>query len=419
MSINITHFRRLSKKRRDEKRYETKPIGSAIKFKRKELNMTLEEGATGICSVSYLSKLENNLIEPNIDFIEKLMKKFDISENSYNDLNNYIEDLDVLIKSMINQKKPYIDLSSSYKDRKDFQSLLIDIIHQSILKNDSNVLKSYSDIKSFIPNLNNLEYSLLILSLSDLLIRSDKFQDAYEILLFEPVTNKDSDMVPLLLKRNKLICSFHTNKISEIITHYQRYIDLLYQTQNYHLIHEISKMYVMYMTYYQSTDEIIGKLEYLNSFSESDKNTLLVKTYYFDQQYEKILEIMSNDSFENIESIMIYLMTLDILGKKNTIKEIIERTSKNRLNHSFNLLSTYLTYKYLENKNQTLDYLRREMITLKRYTDHYILLEYIMMDSQNIFSKNHYYKEASQITKELYPVLKNLRKGKNRIYDEG
>lgn len=32
---------------------------------KKTKNMTLNEGAEGICSISYLSKVENNLIEPS------------------------------------------------------------------------------------------------------------------------------------------------------------------------------------------------------------------------------------------------------------------------------------------------------------------------------------------------------------------
>ena len=44
------------------------------------MGMTLEEGAAGICSISYLSKLENNQIEPNLDFVDQLVERFDIKE---------------------------------------------------------------------------------------------------------------------------------------------------------------------------------------------------------------------------------------------------------------------------------------------------------------------------------------------------
>ena len=71
--MNIIVFRRLVRSRKECKLYETKPIGSAIKFKRKAMNMTLEEGSEGICSVSYLSKIENNFGLPPISEFEKLI----------------------------------------------------------------------------------------------------------------------------------------------------------------------------------------------------------------------------------------------------------------------------------------------------------------------------------------------------------
>ena len=69
MNMNLMHIKKQVRNRKEQKIYESKPIGSAIKFKRKEMNMTLEEGAEGICSVSYLSKLENNLIEAGVRFV--------------------------------------------------------------------------------------------------------------------------------------------------------------------------------------------------------------------------------------------------------------------------------------------------------------------------------------------------------------
>jgi HTH-type transcriptional regulator, quorum sensing regulator NprR len=418
MSISMTQFKRLSKKRKDEKNYEVKPIGSAIKFRRRELKMTLEEGADGICSISYLSKLENNLIEPNLDFVDQLIKRFDINENSYIEFDHYLDDLKLLLSSKLQQKRPFIDLTMSYSERKDYQSLLIQLSYYSLIENDIEAIKAYSDIKTFIPNLNHYEYSILLLSLSDVLIRGDKFQDAYELLLFEPTSNKDLEPVSILIKRNKLICAFNTNKISEIITYYQDYIDLLYLSQNYHLIHEINKKYILYMAYYQAPEQIMKKLNYLNSFSDSDKNALLVKTYYFDHQYEKVLEIMSQDNLENKDSIMYYLMSLDTLKNKTKIKEVISKLDFKLLCYSTKSFIMFLENKYANDQTQILNYLRRELIGLKKYTDHYILLEYLMMDAQNIFALHHHYKEASQITKDLIPVLKNLRKEKTMKNDE-
>ena len=57
-------------------------IGSLIKRKRKELNVTQDEISKGICSISYLSKIENNQIVPSDFYVREIMDKLDIDEGN-------------------------------------------------------------------------------------------------------------------------------------------------------------------------------------------------------------------------------------------------------------------------------------------------------------------------------------------------
>ena len=58
-------------------------IGSFIKKKRKELNVTQDVISNGICSISYLSKIENNQIIPNKYYVKEIMGKLDVEESFY------------------------------------------------------------------------------------------------------------------------------------------------------------------------------------------------------------------------------------------------------------------------------------------------------------------------------------------------
>ncbi len=63
--------------------YEYQDVGSLIKEKRKELKLTQETISNGICSISYLSKIENNQIMPNEYFVREIMTKLDVEESRY------------------------------------------------------------------------------------------------------------------------------------------------------------------------------------------------------------------------------------------------------------------------------------------------------------------------------------------------
>lgn len=57
-----------------------KDMGNFIKKSRKELNITQEELCDGICSISYLSKIENNQIVPNEFYVREIMEKLNVDE---------------------------------------------------------------------------------------------------------------------------------------------------------------------------------------------------------------------------------------------------------------------------------------------------------------------------------------------------
>ena len=55
-----------------------KKYGVLLKRKRIEKKYTLEEVAQGVCAVSYLSRIENNLVDVEESYYQSLFKKFDI-----------------------------------------------------------------------------------------------------------------------------------------------------------------------------------------------------------------------------------------------------------------------------------------------------------------------------------------------------
>lgn len=58
-------------------------VGSFIKKRRKEMRMTQGELARGTCSFSYLSKLENNQINPNTMFVRELLDKLEVDKSVF------------------------------------------------------------------------------------------------------------------------------------------------------------------------------------------------------------------------------------------------------------------------------------------------------------------------------------------------
>ena len=80
MEFNVYTMKHFTKQRKHLMESNYQSFGAAIKRKRLERNMTLEESAENICSISYLSKIENSLIEPSPKYFYLLKERFDLND---------------------------------------------------------------------------------------------------------------------------------------------------------------------------------------------------------------------------------------------------------------------------------------------------------------------------------------------------
>lgn len=113
---------------------QQKEIAKILKSKRIEQKLNLEELSEGICSVSYLSRMENGYVKLQEPYVKQLFEKLNIN---YDDLKKSRQTnlfLDVVKKNLLNQKNDYQKLiekivsSNHYLDVEQELILLYDAI---------------------------------------------------------------------------------------------------------------------------------------------------------------------------------------------------------------------------------------------------------------------------------------------------
>ncbi|MBE0701153.1 MAG: helix-turn-helix transcriptional regulator, partial [Acholeplasmataceae bacterium] len=137
-----------------------KPLGSAIKFRRKELKMTLEEGAEGICSVSYLSKVENNLIKVSGRFSDLLINRFKLKDLYGENQEIFEKHKNDIILHLINRLKMNENLANEYKNRVDYQALLIKMGYHIINGDVEKATEFYPNLRVYCVRLSNEELAM-------------------------------------------------------------------------------------------------------------------------------------------------------------------------------------------------------------------------------------------------------------------
>jgi transcriptional regulator with XRE-family HTH domain len=377
----MIYFSKQIKRRRHEKPYETKPIGSAIKVKRKELKMTLEESAEGICSISYLSKLENNLIEPNEVFVKQLKERLNLKDELEIDSSVYKNDLNEILECFLTDQ-------------------MMDI----------NLLTAYEQIKIFIPNLNDFETAMLSLALSHTLYQMEHYQNAYHILKIGASHAIKSEALNILLMKWTLLCAFKMRRLSDMTSLYNQFLIISTEKQYFKLLQDVNLEYYKLNSIYEEPEKVKMMMKEIRALSKEEKDLIYAKSLFAKRQYEKLYPLSKAYQMLNPEWLSIHIICLDALNKEIELIKLIDRNELfNHLNETNTLLIKHIKIKYKKDKNELLRYLRNELLSNRLMTDNYDTVEYLMTDASQLFSNHQFYKEANQISHEMGITLKSLK----------
>lgn len=376
---------------------EKSPIGSKLKYKRRQLNLTLEEGSQDICSVSYLSKVENNLIKPTkryvsllkekyqMDFIDEDQKTFECELENL--LYDYYFDISYESKKM---DKPY----------EDYQQFLKHFAYYMMSDQHDIALKLFHDLVLFIPNMPTRSFNFLLILTSRLLYEDLRFSDAKDMLHY--MTIDDDEIVYLIQQKWLLKIASKLNTILRFEAIYDEYKERLIKLQYFNEIPEI---------------ELERKLLFKNisthDINQLDQNNtkliiIAIKGLFESQLHQKVIEIAPK-FMKNPDILVYYLRSLEILNETKALKNIMREINAVPSDYkTANLIFNHLKHKHLCSNNEQLEYMRTEILSLKHLTDEVNVLNYFMHDAFELFRKNFYYKEASDIMSKYLPKIKQL-----------
>lgn len=399
MNVNMPLILKWIKKRKEMKLYEMKPIGSAIRLKRKSMNMTLEEGAEGICSISYLSKIENNMIELSDQFVDQLMERFQMKPQPVNNDEMYQSHLKLLIKAMIHGEIPTLDILKMYQNREDHQSYLIGFImyhltHKTELRN-----RSFDQLKIFIPNMSHHELALTLIILGRYFISIEKYQDAASITAMAPEDPLLSIELSMLLKHTKLIASMRMHRFIDVVDSMNPFMQQAMHLHYYQMMSEVKKEYYCLCAFYANPRHMDQTMQAMSSMKDDEKDYINALTHYGNALYHEVLRFALPYLTHSANFMILYLIALDELGEAaKLIQTIAHMPEKMELTDGLKRVRTHLYYKHHPDRLETLSYLRREILGIKSLPDDYIISVFLKKDSTSLFSKYQHYKESTQVT---------------------
>lgn len=374
-----------------------------IKNERIKRNQTLENMAKGICSVSYLSKLENNAIKPSEDYVKALLERVDVK---YEDINNqnFDEELNTAIKFYFYQENQKIKELYEKIQNNHFDSR-IEMIKCLMLLNEN----KYEEFKKIISNLDEIKNTfvgrqavILVYLVSEYYIKQSQYGMAYYYLMCLKRIDINSYELKKLIDESKLLAAFHLNKFNEV---YQSYLTIKSEeVLGYPRCRKIKNSLIMKMISGFSNENDIEEIENLLSTEKwiiEDEKTYyyVLLNFAYMKEYQKVIDIVEeNGLFQKDYFLALYGYSIDQLNneeKKQIFLEKVECLNEIDISKIHLTYLNYLKIKFIDEKSYSLfEYLRYEAIPYMNTHQHILYNESYNKKYVDLLMKLSRYKDA-------------------------
>lgn len=418
--MSISSLKNRVNKRVELEKYKSdfSDIGSFIKRKRKELNVTQDEISNGICSISYLSKIENNQIVPKDFYVKEIMDRLDVEDDVYTKSIKDKEYVDATLKAFF-----YLDdeaMINIYEEVKDIEhNVIINLCKLGYtvyfnLEDDNQYVMMLEHLAN---NMTNIELKTYLYFSTLFFIQHEKYKVALELILLNNKVSGDNSMLEGMfyelsyyVKQRLLI----KNCASE---DYQHAMNIYNRNHNVKRIMSLA----IYKAYYLTKENPRKAMRILNTIKVNQLNKELKDLFYIIKSEVLFnLENYKDSSFylKNISDTSDYYlkkMTLliRICQKENdfetieNIKEIVKSYKPKKTE-----LRNKIHYHFLvqEDKEDQKEYLRDVAIPFSIKIEDYDSLDNYTNEVMNICAESSRYKEALQFYKKYQKELDKVKR---------
>lgn len=405
----VLNYKKLETYKPEIKLQETgTTIGSIVRWQRKQKNMTLNEGAEGICSISYLSKVENNLIEPSELILNDLKKRFEIEDLINYDLERFEKHYELIISCFFNYKEIPLMLFKLYEGNTDYKSKLV-LFSFYLFKNNLTKAKViYKDLEFEINKFTHDEINLFYYLTAKMLEKEGRFYLSLKVLNLTNIIDKDSklsmlvDFKKILLKLTlgrhlqSLIISDDLEKRLLIKNHLTRYHNLL----------KLKLLWSLNEYDYEYQLREIDRRLYLTR-----KDKQMIKTFLNLLHHNKINNSTLDKNLS--ESVYWYMMALLYYDQEEDfqkIKEIINECNNYKTIPIVEQIVFFINSKYTLDSDSFIRYIRNITTNFESNYNGYYIMSILFDNASNYYENKNFYKAANLIRKYGKEMLLKLKR---------
>lgn len=388
-------------------------IARILKAKRLEKRLSLEEVSEGICSVSHLSRMENNLVKLQEPYLKLLFSKLDINYEVLKETRKKNLFVEALKKYLLNQTKQYNEIIEEILSSKHFVNIEQEMIllFDTLIKNridESEVLLEH------IEKTNNLlveqEKALYLYLLVLYYYKTNQINMAYRhISLIEDIKSED-EVIYWMNYELALNILFKVGQYNKYMIMYNKFIkdapsiyfSLFYKEHQYKML---------YLESLDDYDTSIYKMQELYQEVDIENNAMIERYFYYlglimvnKGRYDSYIKIVD---LKNLSSDIIKLLTICLMNVEPN--ELYLEKIETIINYGFNKyeenLKTLVEYTTLKFSSGSIvrmnSLLKNKLFNSLKNTYDFIMYKTILKEIVTFNSKYGKYKDACIFIKNI------------------
>ncbi|MGI6767800.1 MAG: helix-turn-helix domain-containing protein [Bacilli bacterium] len=389
--------------RRKTKSNKTYLYSQIIKNERLKRHMTLEEMAKGICSVSYLCKVEKNAIEPDESYIKAIFEKVNLDYDKVG--KNILEDgIRKLLQYYLNRnyegiKVLYEEIEDSIFNANNYLIKGLYFLNKKDYREFRKVIRTLDKIKD---TLLRDDVGVMLFLVVEYYIETYQFNEAYDHLRYLH-DNFEYPELNWLIHEQHFRVGLHLGRYPMAMKHYlklMKNINIGYPTKK-QTIMKLMLLSLKAEEYYEEVEK-----EIMNFQEETDdydyyqevfywKLVILIKGRNYLEVFDKIIK---EDLFQDVRFIGLLVYAADNINDENYWRQAVDIAEKHSYQETdaflYKLIRFFVLKMTSDKKHLVIEYLKYNLLPVRNTYYHHLLSRAYEDYYVNYLCKSSKYKEA-------------------------
>ncbi|MBI9010269.1 MAG: helix-turn-helix transcriptional regulator [Tenericutes bacterium] len=402
----------ITKRKEELYNFYYKGIGDRIKKRRIELNYTQESLAHGICSNTYISKIENNRVVPNQEQLMLIMEKIGIGIEEIGVPESIVDYLEKSLECFFfKDVEGYAEIIKRV-EHLDF-SVLVYIIrlgYYVLTENNEDAKIYYDEVSRYYNSLEEFGFATCMIYGCFYNVNICNFKTARTVLDRVQKRLRNDEMLFSLYSLLNYIVYGNLHLPNSTLIHLNIAETIFSKRGNLARTAEVQMYINKFRAIEGTSDDITFNKAHLALLTKKQRNNYLLLLGIMSNSGEKYIELIDKDSESYRKAIFVKAINYIKEEKEDEYLKMKERLHMCNKNYTFE--NDYIQHlKMYESKDDRMirEHLINYGLPYMIKTQNILMIKSIGVELETIFSNRNRYKDAVTYNKKCRNIIKDLQ----------